>query len=277
MLFDLRGRGRRRAVRVIYTGLALLMGVGLVGFGIGGGFGGGGLFTAASKNEGAGGASYASEITKYKKIIVLHPADVSAWESLLKAQLHEAGNEPYETSSGVVTSQGKALYAQVARTWVGYTALNPHKVSPELAKEMLRIYDEEGLNEPAQAVRVLQLVVADEPSNASYYAAARRVRLQGPQHAHRRPRLRKGRQPGARLREDHAQERPGPGQGQPHGREQRNGHDQNERENLRRQTERQRQLHGDRTEDDLGSGRHHLDEHDEKVARREPAGAGPLG
>ena len=30
MLFDLRGRGRRRTVRVIYTGLAVLMGVGLV-------------------------------------------------------------------------------------------------------------------------------------------------------------------------------------------------------------------------------------------------------
>ncbi len=171
MLFDLRGRGRRRTVRVIYTGLALLMGIGLVGFGIGGGFGGGGLFTAASKNEGAGGgASYASEITKYKKIIVVHPNDTGAWEALLKAQLHEAGNEPYETSQGAVTSQGKSLYAQVAKTWTGYMALNPAKVSPELAKEMLRIYDEEGLNEPAQAVHVLQLVVADEPSNASYYA-----------------------------------------------------------------------------------------------------------
>ena len=37
MLFDLRGRHRRRAVKVIYIGLALLIGVGLVGFGIGGG------------------------------------------------------------------------------------------------------------------------------------------------------------------------------------------------------------------------------------------------
>ena len=36
MLFDLRGRGRRRAVRVIYMGLALLFGVGFVGFGVGG-------------------------------------------------------------------------------------------------------------------------------------------------------------------------------------------------------------------------------------------------
>jgi F0F1-type ATP synthase membrane subunit c/vacuolar-type H+-ATPase subunit K len=33
---------------VIYIGLALLMGVGLIGFGVGGGFGGGGLLNAAS-------------------------------------------------------------------------------------------------------------------------------------------------------------------------------------------------------------------------------------
>ena len=47
MLFDLRGRGRRRTVRVIYIGLAVLIGLGLVGFGIGGGFGGGGILSAA--------------------------------------------------------------------------------------------------------------------------------------------------------------------------------------------------------------------------------------
>ena len=49
MLFDLRGRHRRRAVKVIYVGLALLIGVGLIGFGIGGGLGGGGLLNAASE------------------------------------------------------------------------------------------------------------------------------------------------------------------------------------------------------------------------------------
>ena len=36
MLFDLRGRGRRRTVQVIYLTLALLLGGGLVLFGIGG-------------------------------------------------------------------------------------------------------------------------------------------------------------------------------------------------------------------------------------------------
>ena len=37
MLFDLRGRGRRRTVKFVYITLAVLMGGGLVLFGIGGG------------------------------------------------------------------------------------------------------------------------------------------------------------------------------------------------------------------------------------------------
>src|SRR6185312_3943702 len=41
MLFDLRGRGRRRTVQVIYLSLAVLMGGGLVLFGIGGATSGG--------------------------------------------------------------------------------------------------------------------------------------------------------------------------------------------------------------------------------------------
>src|SRR6266566_1177821 len=51
MLFDLRGK-RKRAVQVTYLGLAVLIGVGLVGFGIGGQ--GGGIF---SNNNGNGGGS----------------------------------------------------------------------------------------------------------------------------------------------------------------------------------------------------------------------------
>ena len=53
MLFDLRGRGRRRTVETLYIGLAVLIGVGLVGFGVGGGCGGGGILNASNNNEGA--------------------------------------------------------------------------------------------------------------------------------------------------------------------------------------------------------------------------------
>jgi hypothetical protein len=170
MLFDLRGRGRRRTVRVLYIGLALLMGVGLVGFGIGGGFGGGGLLNAASNNEGANSASFANQIKKYRKITQQQPSNLKAWEKLTEAELHEAGGEAYVTNTGVVTSKGKELFSQAARAWSTYLALNPPQPSAKLAQLVLPIYAPGGLNQPASAVQVLQIVVAAKPNSASRYA-----------------------------------------------------------------------------------------------------------
>ncbi len=171
MLFDLRGRGRRRMVKVIYIGLALLMGVGLIGFGIGGGFGGGGLLTAASNNEGSGSASFASQIKKYRKLTQEQPQNVSAWENLTKALVHESGNEALITSTGTLTSKGKELFRQTAQSWTSYIALNPRKPNSELAQLMESVYGEGGLNEPSKEVEVLQIAVAARPTDAALYAA----------------------------------------------------------------------------------------------------------
>ncbi|HTA05579.1 MAG TPA: hypothetical protein VK774_04385 [Solirubrobacteraceae bacterium] len=172
MLFDLRGRHRRRAVKAIYVGLALLVGGGLILFGVGAGTGGGGLLNAATENEGSNAASFASQIKKYEKQTKAQPSNVKAWEKLTAAQLHEAGGEAYvSASTGAPTAKGKELFSQASRSWESYLALNPPKPSLELAKLMLRVYGAEGLNQPASAVQVLQLVVAAEPKNVSYYAA----------------------------------------------------------------------------------------------------------
>lgn len=170
MLFDLRGRGRRRTVQVIYAGLALLIGSGLVFFGVGAGVGGGGLLSSLNGNEGSGSASFASQIKKYKKLTEQQPSNTSAWEKLTLAQLHEAGGEAYVTTTGL-TSKGKELFTQTAQSWNSYIALNPPKPSPELAQEMVRVFGEEGLNQPAEAVKVLQVVVAARPESASLYAS----------------------------------------------------------------------------------------------------------
>jgi hypothetical protein len=169
MLFDLRGRGRRRTVRVIYVGLALLIGLGLVGFGVGSVGSGGGLFSSLTSSEGSSAASFSSQIKKYEKLTREQPKNASAWEGLTKNLLHEAGGETYTTSEGVVTSKGKALFARASQSWSSYIALNPPKPNTELAQLMVNVYGEAGLNEPAQAVQVLQLVVAARPT-ASYYS-----------------------------------------------------------------------------------------------------------
>jgi hypothetical protein len=171
MLFDLRGRGRRRTVQVIYVGLALLMGSGLVLFGVGS-FGGGGVLSGLNSGEGGGGGpGYSSQISKQQKILKKDPNDTAAWVALINAQLHEAGDEPYTTSAGIVTSKGKELFSQIASSWNHYLALDPSKPNLPLAKNMVRVFDEEGLNQPAAAVQVLQIVVAGEPQSEALFAA----------------------------------------------------------------------------------------------------------
>jgi hypothetical protein len=173
MLFDLRGRGRRRTVRVLYIGLAGLFLLGFVGFGVGGGFGSSGILSGLTHNEegGGGGPNYGSEIKKYTKLTAEQPRNFAAWEKLIKAQLLLGGGEAYATSAGAVTGKGKELFKQISQSWSGYVAQNPPKPSLELAKEMVRVYDEEGLDQPSSAVEVLQLIVAAEPNNAAYYAS----------------------------------------------------------------------------------------------------------
>ncbi len=168
MLFDLRGRGRRRTVRVIYIGLAVLLGVGLVGFGVGGGFGGGGIVSSLNGHEGAGGVDYSKQISNYRKTLARNPNDVTASEKLVKTLTLQAGGEAYKNTNGTLTPAGKKIYAEVADAWNHYVAV-ASKPNVGLAKVMVRIFDEEGLNQPASTVEVLQTIVAAEPNNASYY------------------------------------------------------------------------------------------------------------
>jgi hypothetical protein len=170
MLFDTRGRHRRRVVRVIYIGLALIFLLGFVGLGVGGGFGSGGIFSAFTGNEGSTGATYSAQISKYRKLTQKQPTNVSAWENLTKTLVHEAGNEKYATTAGTPTSQGKAIFREASEAWGRYIALNPPKPNPELAQLMESVYSEAGLNEPAKEVEILQIVVPSRPTSAALYA-----------------------------------------------------------------------------------------------------------
>lgn len=171
MLFDLRGRGRRRTVQVIYGGLAALIGLGLVGLGIGGGFGSGGIFSAFTEKEGASGASFSAQIDKYKKLAKKEPSNPYAWEQLTLAQLHEASNEAY-ISNRQLTSKGKELYAQTAQSWNSYLAQKPANPNSTLALQMVTVFSQAGLNEPAEAVKTLQIVIPTKTGSTPAYQAS---------------------------------------------------------------------------------------------------------
>ncbi len=171
MLFDLRARGRRRTVQAVYLGLAILFGLGFVGFGVGGGFGGGGIFEAFGGKEGSQSASYSSQISAAEKRVHKHPSEAAAWAALADVQFHQASaSEYYDETKQQFTAQGKALLVKIANSWSHYLALNPSKPDLTTAQEMLRVYGPEGLNQPAENVTLLQQVVipAKRPTAALY-------------------------------------------------------------------------------------------------------------
>jgi hypothetical protein len=171
MLFDLRGRGRRRTVQVIYLGLALIFLLGFVGLGVGVGGSGGGLLNALTENSGSSGASYAGRVATAQKRVKREPSNPKAWAQLTEVQLLQAGESTnYSQVKEGYTAKGKELLAQVSHSWSTYLNLEPHNPSVSLARHMLRVYGEEGLNQPAQSVAALQLVIPSEPPSATLYA-----------------------------------------------------------------------------------------------------------
>lgn len=170
MLFDLRSRGRRRTVKVVYSGLALLLFIGLVFLGVGG-LGGGSFLEGVSKEGHGGSNSYAAKITAAKKQISKDPSNAAAWIALTEAQLHAAtGGEYYDSTTGAYTAKGKEQLRKAGDSWNRYLALNPNPPSVKLAREVANIFSAEALNEPANAVQALQIVIAAEPASASLYS-----------------------------------------------------------------------------------------------------------
>jgi hypothetical protein len=172
MLFDLRARGRRRTVQVVYVSLALLFLVGFIGFGVGVGGGGGGSPIEAifGGKEGAASSSYAKQVAEAEARTHAHPGEAYAWVKLAEALFHNAnGSEFYDEEKQQFTAKGKEQLTKVIDAWNRYVALKPSNPPLTIAEDMVRVFGEEGLNQPAEAVAALQLVIPTKPPNVSLY------------------------------------------------------------------------------------------------------------
>lgn len=126
MLFDLRSRGRRRTVQVIYLGLAVLIGGGLILFGVGTGTGGGGLLNGIGGNgSNSGQTSAVSQVTKTaERAVKQNPSSPSAWAALIQAQWTDANQTGgYNASTLTYTATGKRTLNQLAQSWQHYVQL----------------------------------------------------------------------------------------------------------------------------------------------------------
>jgi len=173
VLFDLQSRGRRNFVRVIYLGLALLMGGGLILFGIGTGTGGGGLFDVFSGDSTSTSAQVSTAEKRANREVRLHPQDPQAWADLTRARYQGAGvGENYDTATQSFTSAGRDKLRTAAVAWKRYLVLEPQHPDATLARLMATAYSEAGIDDPAEAASAMEIVTEDSPSASSYATLA---------------------------------------------------------------------------------------------------------
>lgn len=173
MLFDLRGRGRRRTIQAIYVALAILMGGGLVFFGIGGGTSGGGLLDAFKGGGGGGSDTFSKQVSQAQKTLKTNPNDAAAWAVIARTRFQQAGQgDSYDQQTSQFTDKGKTQLQQSATAWEHYLALNPSKPDDALASLMVQVYSPSALNQPAKGVKAAQIVTAVRPSAQTFYTLA---------------------------------------------------------------------------------------------------------
>ena len=172
MLFDLRATGRRRAVKIIYVFLAILMGGGLVLFGVGGsGFG----LLNADQNSGSGGSgvSYQDQALKAEKSALkpvpnaTQDAIATQWANATKSRF-QAASGGFDTQSGTYTPKAQEQLKLAADDWQQYLKTNKGEPDLLLAKLMAQAYGQGALNQPSDAVRAWQVVVAAESTAPNY-------------------------------------------------------------------------------------------------------------
>jgi hypothetical protein len=166
MLFDLRGR-RRRLVQATYLSLAVLMGGGLVLFGIGGDVSGG-LFNAFEGDGGGGDANAALEerIDRQEQRLQANPANVAVLQSLVRDN-YQLATSQQASGATEFPEDARDDLQRAANYWQRYleAAENPNEATALYA---LRVYDVGALNQPKQAQRAAT-IIAEAQNNFSAY------------------------------------------------------------------------------------------------------------
>ena len=170
MLFDLRGRGRRRTVQVIYLSLAILMGGGLVLFGIGGATSGGLIdaIQGGKSSNSSGSDTFQKRVDALQKQTQTNPSNARAWAQLAGLRFQLAGSGAnYDQATQVYTDKGKAELRQASAAWQRHLKLAGDKPDPTVANQMVQAYGISGLQNYPEAVKALEFVI-DATPNATF-------------------------------------------------------------------------------------------------------------
>jgi hypothetical protein len=171
MLFDLRGAGRRRVVQVTYLFLAILLGGGLVLFGIGGSGLGGGLLDAVTGSSGGstGNGAYEKRVTQTVAQTRANPKSPAAWAALARARFQlAADSDNFDPNTAQWTASGKRVLAQAGAAWQQHLKYAGNHPDDGVAGLMVQAYGPSGLNQPVNEVEAQEVITESRPTSATF-------------------------------------------------------------------------------------------------------------
>jgi hypothetical protein len=165
MLFDLRGR-RRRAVQVTYLMLALLMGGGLVLFGIGGDVSGGLLDAFRGGGGQSGDSALEDRIDQQEERLQASPRNEAVLQNLVR-DYYSLATSQRESGTAGFPEDARDDLRKAGSYWQRYEEA-ADKPSPDTAGYALQIYDVSALNRPKEAQRAAAILAEAANDTPSY-------------------------------------------------------------------------------------------------------------
>jgi hypothetical protein len=167
MLFDLRGR-RRRAVQATYLMLAVLMGGGLVLFGIGGDVSGGLLDAFKGGGGGSSGDSaLRDQVKRGEERLAASPQNVAVLQNLVR-DYYSLATAQRQTGTVGFPDDAKDELRKSGDYWQRYTRTVDGEPSADTARYALQVYDVGALNRPKEAATAAAIIAKDSNDVASY-------------------------------------------------------------------------------------------------------------
>src|SRR3954468_3506243 len=168
MLFDLQGK-RRRLVLGTYLILAILMGGGLVLFGVGSGSISGGLFDAITGNDSSGSSTNSTvnnRIKRDQKALQVNPKNQVALADLIRSH-YQLATDDADANTGAFGPEGKVELGKADAAWKRYVKVSKTP-DDSLASLMLQAYGQGALNKPSDAATAAEFIADARPSAQAY-------------------------------------------------------------------------------------------------------------
>jgi hypothetical protein len=177
MLFDLRGR-RRRAVQATYLMLAVLLGGGLVLFGIGGDVSGGLVDAFRGGGSGdTGNSTIRDRVERQEERLQANPQDEATLETLIRDYFSLAMDQR-DPTTGLVPADARDELRQAGNYWQRYLEA-VDEPSADTAQYAFRIYGIQGLGQPKEAQRAAEIMAREGNDVASYLVLVQAAALAG--------------------------------------------------------------------------------------------------